>query len=338
MTANSSSSPVDSSEILSTGWRLYRQNWAQYVKISVQGYLWMFLPVAVFAIAIGALSLQVSADTFSNNVGGIIGLLVFGVVAFFVISVLCLAQFLGRTAGISRLVYQALSDGVEDERTALRFTRSRKYSLLGQNLLRGFIFLGIYLAFALAALILWMVGFGLYKLTGNDGSVPAGLILAGSAIGVLVFFALLVFMAWVGLRLMLADQSLVIEQDSSAVASISRSWAATKGHVWRSLQVAIFTFLISLPISLAFNIAAQIISTILVSTLAGVAPNSDSLSADSVVGMIPYIVAVLILLLGSLGAGVFILPLWHTMLTTLYFRLRSRADAVAPADRLPIVE
>jgi len=324
MTGNRSSSLVDSSEIISTGWQLYRRNWAQYVKISLWGYLWLLLPVVVFAIAIGALSVQVSADTFSNNISGIIGLLILATVAFFVISAICFAQFLGWTAGISRLVYQSLSEGVEDERAALRFTRSRKYSLLWQNLLRGFIFLGAYLAFGLIILVLTAIGFGLFGVTGFGGSGTTGLALAWGAVEVLVGLAFLVFVVWVGLRLMLADQSLVLEQDSSAWASISRSWAATKGNVLRSLQVVIFAFLISIPISLAFNITAQIIATILI----GLAPASESLSADAGLGVVPFVVAVLVLLLGSFGAVIFTLPLWHAMLTTLYHRLQSEAVKV----------
>ena len=321
MTGNLSTSQLDSSEIISTGWRLYRQNWSQYALISLKGYLWMFLPIAVVLGTAGILSIQVSAETFSENVGRFIGLVVLATVAFLVVSVFCFAQFLGWTAGISRLVYQTLSGGTESEEAALKFTRSRKYALLWQNFLRGLLFLGTYVVFGLVILVLTLIGFGVLGAVDGEGNGAVGLVVALGAFQLLLFLAFLVFVAWVGLRLMLADQSLALEQDSSAIAAINRSWEATQGNVVRSLQVALFTVLISIPISMAFSIVAQIIATILI----GIAPEPESLSADSLAGFIPYLAAVLIMLAGSLGGAIFILPLWHSMLTTLYFRLRSQA-------------
>lgn len=288
--------------------------------ISLKGHLWMLVPVVIVVGIAVVLGMQVSEETYADNLNNIIGLLVFAGVAFSVISMMCFAQFLGQTTGISRLVYVALSGSGEDERAALRFTRSRRYSLLWQNLLRGLIFLGTYLVFGLVVLVLILIGASLAGGLSEGGN--AGLFVVLGAFNVLLFFAFLVFVAWLGLRLMLADQSLVIEPDSSAVVSINRSFEATKGRAWISLQVAIFTFLITTLISMALSIATQIAVTIFVQ----VAPAVESLSVDSLLGLltiIPYVLAVLVFVVGSFAGAVIVLPLWHAMLTTLYFRLRS---------------
>ena len=328
MTSYSSENRVNSSEIIATGWALYRQNWKQYVAIALKGYLWLLVPAIAIVVVAVLLGVQVSEETYADNLGSIIGLLVFATVAFLVISVFCFAQFLGWTTGISRLVYQALSGGSENERAALRFTRSRKYSLLWQNLLRGLIFLGIYLVFGLIVLIFALIIIGLSGAAGEGGA--AGLIVALAALQVLLFFAFVVFVAWVALRLMMADQSLAIEQDSSAISSIRRSFEATKGNVWRSLQVVIFTFLISTVISTAFTIVMQVVATILLR----LAPAPETVSADSLAAIIVYIAAVLVLVIGSFAGAVFVLPLWQAMLTTLYFRLRSQNDPAVTGSPL----
>ena len=321
MTSYSSRNRVDSSEVISTGWKLYRRNWKQYVSIALKGYVWLMVPAITVAVAAILLGVQISEETYANNLSSLVGLLVLAAVVFLVVSIFCFAQFLGWTTGISRLVYQTLSGGSEDEKAALRFTRSRKYALLWQNVLRGLIFLGIYLVFGLIVLIFALVVIGLSNSASEGGAVS--LIVALSALQVLLFFAFFVFVAWVALRLMMADQSLAIEQDSSAITSINRSFEATKGNVWRSLQVAIFTFLISTVISMAFNIAMQIIATVLMP----LATALDSPAADASAGVISYvaiIAIVLIFIVFSFAGAVFVLPLWHIMLTTLYFRLRSQ--------------
>ena len=222
MTTNDLNRPIETGEILSGGWRLYRQNFSQYCLIALKAYLWIFVPTVIATVG------SALAPQLTRLPGRYAGGVVLASVVFAVVYIICAAKYLGWVTGISRLAYQALR-GEVDEREALRFTRSRQFSLLWENVLRVLIFLIPFLGFGLAiGLIIATSGITGEMLARPEQINPA-------IIGRIILFSLpislifLLFITWLGLRTMLADQALAIEQNSGAADSIGRSWQLVKG-------------------------------------------------------------------------------------------------------------
>ncbi|MGB7247731.1 MAG: hypothetical protein WBC73_02245 [Phormidesmis sp.] len=306
-----SNRPVAVGDVLATGWRLYRSHFSQYAAIALKANLWMFVPLMLISL-IGALFAQGAESVSAYR--GVLALLVPSAVVLFILS---FAQFLGLTAGISRLAYQTLSEGHETAPDTLRFTLSRKYSLLWQNVLRGLIFMAVYILLLFFAVVFIVVVIGEAETSSTLPTVVALLAVGGMIASIFCFI-------WLALRMMLADQPLAIEPESSATKAIGRSWRLTKGSVMRSLLVAITVYFIAVPITFILYVASQIIVYRLFSLSSVPAPGTAPLALAD---MVPVLAGAGISVLGSLAGSVITTPLWHTMLTALYFNLRNRQSA-----------
>lgn len=326
MTTNSANEPanepIDVGNIIATGWKLYTANFSQYSLISLKANLWMFVPLVLFSL------INIITPLMAVNPSDYIGFLALLVPAFVVTGILCWAQYLGLSTGISRLAYQSLSGVTETERDALRFTRSRRYSLLWQAILRSLILMAAYFVFVVIAAILIAIAVAVgYGAQGN-GSLSLVSLVIGLLIVVGVF-AFVCFFVWLSVRIMLADQPLVIEQESGATKAIVRSWELTKGSVLRSLLIAFVTCIIIVPISLVTYAISQLVAYQL---LALAPPPTITDTIASFMELLPFLPGILVSILGSIIGSVVTVPLWHTMLTTLYFELRKQQDDALVVD------
>ena len=318
MTSSPSREPIEVGRIFATGWGLYRSHFSQYGLIALKASLWLFLPLLLF--------LPIRVLLTARNIGDYAGLLALLVPALLVVGLLCYAEYLGLATGISRLVYQSLSHADESEREALRFTRSRRYSLLWENVLRGLIFFLAYLVFLIIAVVFIVVAIALSRSNlGGDPSAffsPAGLIVGLLfAVGTLVFIG---FFIWLALRLVLADQPLAIEQDSGTAKAIGRSWTLMKGNVLRSLLLMIMAYIIVLPVVLVSSVIGQLIAY----RLFGLAPLPEpGRTIASFAEVLPFLAGAVISAIVSTLGSIITLPLWSTLLTALYFELRRREES-----------
>ena len=301
--------PVEVGEVIATGWNLYRRNFSQYALVALKAYLWLFVPTVIVTVAS---SLSAPIAGLPDQYAGL-GLLLF--VAFMVGYVVCAARYFGWITGISRLAYQVLR-GAVDEREALRFTRSRQYSLLWENLLKVLIFL-------IPGLV-WLITIGI--IVAGSGLTPEMLAqperIDLAIVGRIILISLpvslifIVFIAWLGLRTMLADQALAVEPESGAIASIGRSWKLVKGSVLRSFFVAFVAYLFIVPVSVFLSIFGQALGA----SIFAIAP-PEEVVINSFGDALPYIGIAVISTIFSTLAGVVTMPLWQTMATTLYVRL-----------------
>ncbi len=310
--------PMTVGNIVSSGFKLYTSNFGRYILIALKSALWVFVPVllalvftVVFALVLG------------ENPTAVLPLLGILIPAWIVLMVFCWAQSLGESAGIARLAYQELSGTPEDDRTALRFTRSRKWSLLGANILRGLIFFAAYIVFVIVTMILLVI---LGITTGVGSEIFEGASSGAElnpAIGILIglFFvvgliAFLLFYAWLATRYLLIDPSLAVEPSSGAAEALGRSWKLTGGHVIHSILVAAVAFLVGIPVYIVINIISQIISTLLLTAGQLIDPN-----------LLTGISVLLSYLVGIIG-GIATTPFWQSILATLYFDLRNRKEGL----------
>ena len=312
----------------STSWRHYTSNFGRYVPLSLKGSGWLALPSAIL---LGGILWILNRELTLESLSGVLALLI---PAWIVLFLWCNAQSLGELSAISRLVHQSLivpskvaAGGVidvprETVAEALRFTHSRKFSLLGSAALQWLI-LGTINAVSFIAVLfgvgMMIAGFGMF-----NGEPQPGLFLLGGAI---VFVSLIVFSwlaIWLSMRFLVTEQALSIETPSGAIASIGRSWKLMKKHALRAFGTIFLAGIICLPIVLVTTIVAQIIQ-------ANVLDAVDALPSPSTSPQIVFLGAaasqMIFALLGMLGS-IIIAPFIRTVVTTLYFDIRNRKESI----------
>ncbi len=209
---------------------------------------------------------------------------------------------------ISRLAFGEVTEKPESIRDAQRFVKPRMWSFFGAGILVGLIFivamivLGIIFGMAIAI-------FGT-AVGQNFGAVSIliGILLI---LGGLLFF--LFSLTWLISRLLMVELPLAIEENVNATDAISRSWQLTKGSIFR-LQLIIFVgFLISLPITIAIQIASTIIQIVLGVVLS---PNTE------LFGSLLFLFTLVI----SIAAGAFLIPFWQSIKAVIYYDLLVRRE------------
>lgn len=316
MTHNPSDEPMEVGEIISTGWRLYRSNFAQYLLIAFVATLWSLAPT-VFNLLInfGPIYLDKPLSP---------GIAILLLLVLFAFSIFCAAQSLAHFAGISRLAYQSLSGTTETPDVALRFTHSRKFSFLGATLLQSILIFLIAIALVLLLGVFVGIVAAVTGLSGDNSTVAIlfGLIAVVSVVA--FFFAYLYIVA----RLMLIEQPIAIEPSSDVFDAVSRSWQLTKRHVGRAMLVSSWLFLIVVAIFVA--VLGIAVSTTLGSALEVLsAPNVDPQEALSV--LLPLYITLVVI---GIAISILVLPLFKTTFTVLYFDLRNRFERRAFRENL----
>ncbi len=209
---------------------------------------------------------------------------------------------------ISRLAFGEVTEKPESIRDAQRFVKPRMWSFFGAGILVGLIFivamivLGIIFGIAIAI-------FG--TAVGQNFSAVSILIGILLVLGGLLFF--LFSLTWLISRLLMVELPLAIEENVNATDAISRSWQLTKGSIFR-LQLIIFVgFLISLPITIAIQIASTIIQIVLGAVLS---PNTE------LFGSLLFLFTLVI----SIAAGAFLIPFWQSIKAVIYYDLLVRRE------------
>ncbi len=209
---------------------------------------------------------------------------------------------------ISRLAFGEVTEKPESIRDAQRFVKPRMWSFFGAGILVGLIFivamivLGIIFGIAIAI-------FG--TAVGQNFSAVSILIGILLVLGGLLFF--LFSLTWLISRLLMVELPLAIEENVNATDAISRSWQLTKGSIFR-LQLIIFVgFLISLPITIAIQIASTIIQIVLGAVLS---------SNPELFGSLLFLFTLVI----SIAAGAFLIPFWQSIKAVIYYDLLVRRE------------
>lgn len=312
--------PMEIGTVIATAWRLYRVNFKPYVMRSLYGSVWLIFPMAIL---LAGVLWMLHAELTVNDLEGPLALLI---PAWIVLFLWCNAQSLGELSAISRLAYRRLKTPpglvVETMPEALRFTRSRKFSLLGSAVIQWLV-LGVVSALlfisALFSIGLIFVGVGL--VTGQPNS---RLFLSGGAlfIGSLILFGGLLL--WLSVRFLVTEQALAIEKDSGAIASIGRSWKLMKKNVLRTVGALILAGLVCLPIFLVMFVSSQITQSVVLQMFDAV----PSPATPPPVAFLSFIASLTIgSLIGMLG-GIITNPFVRVVVTTLYFDIRNRKESI----------
>lgn len=218
---------------------------------------------------------------------------------------------------ISRLAYREALESPEPISEARPIVNRRMWGLFWQGILLTLIFMG----FLLGVIVAWGVIIGV--LSGILGGNNAVIILLGSLLGLVILFTFV----WLLSKLFIAPLPLAVEDNMTATGAIGRSWELTKGSVFRIQGVLFIAFLITLPLSIVFQIALAVVQGILAVVL----------TPDSPLFFTANIILSLVI---SILSGALFLPFWQAISGVIYYDLRARREGLglnlnSPKDRKP---
>ncbi len=218
---------------------------------------------------------------------------------------------------ISRLAYREALESPEPISEARPIVERRMWGFFWQGILLFLIFFGFFLGVILA----WGIIIGI--LSTSLGSNNPLIILVGSLLGLVVLFAFI----WLWSKLFIAPLPLAVEDNVTATGAIGRSWELTKGSVLRIQGVLFVAFLITIPLSIVFQIVITVVQGILALVL----------TADS--GLF-FTANIIFSLAMSILSGALFLPFWQAIAGVIYYDLRARREGLglnlnSPKDRKP---
>jgi hypothetical protein len=212
------------------------------------------------------------------------------------------------SAIISRLAYSQVIERPETLDEASDSIMPKMWSFWVAGILVGLI---ITLVTFGAIFIFGFLGITLATILGQNTTTIIVLILLGIVAFIVFFIGYIRLLS----RLIIVEMPLAMENNVTETSTISRSLQLTKGFAGRLQWIWMLAVLISLPISLVFQIASFVIQAVL----------SALFSSES--GIFGFLYFLLIVGL-SLASGSLLIPFWQTIKAVIYYDLRSRREGL----------
>lgn len=296
--------------------QLYRSRWRDYLVLSSQALLWIFVALALWMI-IGVV-FAVSPNTFGFAREHRIGLLVFLTVVAILATFYCGARSLVCGATMSRLAFEDLQQQSETRKTAHQWLRRRMWQLFWAFVCYIIRLIGVYCLISIGVmLILLVVGLVGVALSNHQLALSAATedLIVG-ILGLIVFFGLfigIVFtLLWAIARLFVYEVLLAIAEMPQVGKVLGQSWQLTKGHGVRIIRIMVVAALVTLPLL----ITMQVMMTLTQSVMIAIIPLPPDQAA----------------LLGSYGIGLIgnflILPLWQILKGVACYDLKSCQEGI----------
>lgn len=299
-----SSDPLTIGNVVSAGFRLYRDRLGSYFGIAFISVLWAFVPLLVFVGAIATVATATEGNTSAIGLGVLVGIIIW---------VYGIAKSLANTALISRLAFRHLSDRPEAVSEARGLVMPRMWSLLWMQILVGLLLFVINIGLSIAQSVITLA---------VSNAVQGAIFLILNFIINVAFF---VIYLWFYSHFFIPEVILAIEENVNSTGAISRSWNLASGSVWRIQGIVIITTLITLPL---YIIAALPILFALISAVGGIAgiETTDATALFQTVLTAGASVIVSIVLFGLIN--IFVIPLWQSIKAVIYYDLRSRREGI----------
>ena len=218
------------------------------------------------------------------------------------------AKFSAIQGLISRLAFAEVNEQPETVRDAQGEVMPRMWSFLGAGILISLIFMGFFLGVAMVFLLFAIfIGAIFQDFTGDI--IASLLITIGSIAFIIVFI-------WLAARLFVVEAALAIEDNINASKAIERSWELTQGSVGRIQWIIFVTFLITIPISVVFEIAERIITVVFTTSL----PMAD----NNLFTLLYWVLIVGV----NVAVGGLLIPFWQSITGVIYYDLRNRREGL----------
>lgn len=282
--------PLQFGELLGASFRALRRNPKPTYGAALIVYGVTVVATAIISGLVTWWSLQRLTSADPNDVDTIMAGTVLGFVVATIVPMVL--SVIGTAVLQGVLVVEVASASLGEKLTLRRLlarVRGRIWALIGWAFLLVVVGTVALMALVFLAVIVGMV------LGGVGGAI------LGTLLGILGGLGLLVLFVWLGTKVSLVPSVMVLER-ATLRASISRSWALTNDHFWRTFGVQA---LVALIISIAIQIISTPLSLIAALSLGFVDPNGSNASTALTVGIILTIISyVITIAIGALGAVV----------------------------------
>lgn len=294
--------PLSVGNVVSAGLRIYRDNFGNYFRIALLGYLWMFAPIIVFSVALAAI-ISIALGQSSGNIGLYVLVLVVGIVTLAYSS----ARFAAMSGLLARLAYKEVNEQPETVAEASRHTKPRMWSFW----IAGILTVLIGLTAGIAYVILYGVVVGVATAIAGQNAVGLPIIatVLMLIVGILGFF-------WLSSRLFLFELPLAVEEGVRAGGAIGKSWEIARGAVGRIQLILLVSFLISIPIFIATVIVSSIVQAIIGGVLGNLSPE------------IAGVLLIIFSIASNLASGALMIPYWQSIKAVIYHDLKVRREGM----------
>ena len=214
------------------------------------------------------------------------------------------AKFMAHMGLISRLAFGEVVEKPETMKAAQKHTNPKLWKFLGAGIAVTLRFMGFYLLWAVAAIILIMItAFIRSAIPGTLGTI---LSLIG---GITTVLSLLFLLIWLISRYLIIDVPIAIEADHNASSAIKRTVDLSTGNIRHIYGIVMVAGLISVPLW-SIALILQVIPSALSNTEIGaLAP-----------------LATIVSLVVSSATSAFITPLWQSIKAVIYYNLLVRRE------------
>ena len=220
------------------------------------------------------------------------------------------AKYAAMLGVISRLAFGEVTEKPESIRDAQHFVKPRMWNFLWAGILVSLIIsiamIPLVIIFNLAITILAAI---LVQFP-SAISIPMGILLALFS----VFFFIFAF-TWLMSHLLMVEVPLAVEENVNASDAISRSWELAAGSIFRLQLIFLVSFLISLPMFLAVQIANNIYLIV------------SSVIASSIPEFLSSLLSLLTVVISVAGAALLV-PFWQSIKAVIYYDLRVRREGL----------
>lgn len=284
--------PLSMGEIIDRSFRLYRNN----LRL-------LLLTAAALLLPLGILSAIATGTTTVGELAGIGGVgnipvsSSTGGLLTSVLSIIVAVATIITTVALAYIAVDLLQGSQTSVSEALRDGRRRFWSYVGMNLLQGLAIGGLLFGGFLLFLLLSFI-------TGDN--------IVGIGIGILILLILAGVATYIGVRWSVALPAMV-EQELSAMDSLTYSWRLTEGSVWRCIFFALILTLLGLIVLIL--------------------PATFTFIAAIIFSEIPVVIMTLIGTVESVF-NVLWLPLYFIAYVIFYFDLRVRSQGYDLSQRI----
>jgi hypothetical protein len=209
------------------------------------------------------------------------------------------AKFAAIQALIARLAFCEVRETPESLADARRQVMPKMWIFLVTGILIGLIFFAGFFVFGIAITLL---GIGFFTSIENNPLVSLVI-----GLFILLSFILLIFAyIWLISRIAFADLAIAIDGIREATKAIGRSWTITQGFVAKIQIIFFIAFLLTIPFSMASNLASNLGSLFLKSAAWGAVIN----------------------LLLTIPLGALLVPFWQSIKAVIYYDLLTRKEGL----------
>jgi hypothetical protein len=307
--------PLSVGNTVTVGFSLYRSHLKSFFLLAVISSLWLFLPL-LFLVPAGVV-LFVNTLSGSNLFLAWAIVIIIGLVTYFY----ALGKSLINSAVISRLAFCELVNHPETVTAARHQIQPKLWSFIIPLLLLLGIFLVLSVGLLVVGLIITLLISFFVGAVSPSVALPIIFIL-----NLFITLAIIVMILWLAIRWFIWDAILAIEENTGAIATISRSWDITKRNEWRIFLILLVAFVITIP----WQILVQLINRVIINAfILPTLPEDRIGDIANITTMSPliiifYLLTIVIIFL----ANAIILPFWQAIKAVIYYDLRSRGEGL----------